>query len=409
MLEIKGKYSNAKVFTNLVESQALDQVRDICDLFFMKDCSVRIMPDVHPGAGCVVGATLEIKNEKVVPSMVGVDIGCGMYTINIGKTSLDFAKLDSVIKNNIPAGYNTRKELHPFVANLEIENLKCIKSINLERAFLSLGTLGGGNHFIELSIDSQENIYLIVHSGSRYLGLQVANYYENEAQARLNHANHKEAIEELVREYKSKGKESEIETAIKNLKSEYKKEKTPKHFAYCEGDLFFDYLHDMRISQEYASWNRRAIANEIIKGMGWDIKQEFETIHNYIDISGVDNIMMLRKGAVSAREGEKLVIPINMRDGSLLCIGRGNKDWNYSAPHGAGRLMSRSKVKEAYTMDDYKEAMEKSGVFSTSINRSTLDECPMAYKPIESIINNIGETVDVVDILTPLYNFKAGE
>ena len=366
---VEGKYNTAKVFTDVVEDVALEQIRTLCNQEYTKGSKIRIMPDVHAGAGCTIGTTMTIK-DAVVPNLVGVDIGCGMETIKIKNKQIELEKLDKLIYEKIPSGFNIRKNKHKLNEEIDLTQLRCVKEgkINLDRAVKSLGTLGGGNHFIEANKDEEGTIYIVIHSGSRHLGLEIANFYQEQA-------------------YQSLIDKSEI----------------PRALAYCKGQLMEDYIHDMKIVQRFAMLNRKAMMDEIIRGMKLKIEEEFTTIHNYIDT----DFNILRKGAVSAKTGEKLLIPINMRDGSLICIGKGNADWNFSAPHGAGRLMSRTQAKNSYTVSEFKKQMK--GIYTTSVNAKTLDECPMAYKGMEDIVNNIGETVEIVDIIKPIYNFKAGE
>ncbi len=368
---VEGHFNTAVVFTDLIEDVAIAQIKTLCDQEYTKGSKIRIMPDVHVGAGCTIGTTMTI-TDKLVPNLVGVDIGCGMETVQIKNSHIELNKLDKLIYDKIPSGFNIRKTAHKDNDKIDLLQLRCkeVGKINIGRAILSLGTLGGGNHFIEAGKDEEGNIYIVIHSGSRHLGLQVANFYQEQA-------------------YKSLKKE--IKTQI------------PKSLAYVSGKLMEDYIHDMKIVQNFAMLNRKAMMNEIIKGMKLKVMDEFTTIHNYIDTES----MILRKGAVSAQKGEKLLIPINMRDGSLICTGNGNSDWNYSAPHGAGRLMSRNQAKSSFTLSEFKKQMD--GIYTTSVNNETLDECPMAYKGIDDIINSIGDTAQVIKIIKPIYNFKAGE
>lgn len=399
MIELSGKYNSAKVFTDIIEPDAISQIITLCSQEFSKDSKIRIMPDVHAGTGCTIGTSMTIK-DKAVPNMVGVDIGCGMETVRIKEKHIELQKLDKLIYEKIPSGFGIRTKTHRYAEKIQLENLYCIEHINLEKAENSIGTLGGGNHFIEADKSSDGSIYIVIHSGSRHLGVEVAKYYQKEAYKRLNKTAQSD-IDELIARLKAEGKTKNIQQEIKKL-TNTKTTSIPKHLAYTEGELFEQYIHDMKIVQEFALINRQAMMNEIIKGMKLHITEQFSTIHNYID---TDN-MILRKGAVSAQKGEKLIIPINMRDGSLICMGKGNPDWNFSAPHGAGRLMSRSQAKQSFTVSEYKKQMN--GIYSTSINSSTLDECPMAYKDINDILDNISDTVDVDDIIKPIYNFKAG-
>ncbi len=402
MTTAEGKFNTAKIFTDVVEEEALREIRLLCDQEFAKDSKIRIMPDVHAGAGCTIGTTMTIQ-KCVVPNLVGVDIGCGMETICIKNKHIELEKLDKLIYEKIPSGFHIREVPHRYNEEIDLTELRCLKEgrINLDRAEKSLGTLGGGNHFIEADKDDEGRIYLVIHSGSRHLGLEVAHYYQEMAYKFLN-GNTKADVEKLIKEYKKDGREKEIQSALLALKTQIKTE-IPKDLAYCEGALMEDYIHDMKLVQKFAVLNRKAMMNELIKGMKLKVAEEFTTIHNYIDTDA----MILRKGAVSAKKGEKLLIPINMRDGSLICIGRGNEDWNCSAPHGAGRLMSRRKAKNSYTVSEFKKQMK--GIYTTSVNAQTLDECPMAYKDMSDIVDNIGETAEIIHIIKPIYNFKAGE
>lgn len=398
MIELRGKYNSTKVFTDNIEQTAVDQIIELCNQEFLKDSKVRIMPDCHAGAGCTIGTTMTIK-DKVVPNLVGVDIGCGVGVVKISNKDIDFAKLDKVIRKYIPFGQEVRKSSHKNANQFEsnLIKLKCFNNINFNRAVLAIGTLGGGNHFIEMNKDLNDNLYLVVHTGSRYLGKQVAKYYQDLAYKSLldKKLNKKEIIDKLKKE----GREKEIERELNNIKTN--DIKINKELAYVEGINFNNYINDMKITQKFSSLNRKTIIDIIVEKMNFDVVESFETIHNYIDIEN----MILRKGSISARLGEKVIIPINMADGSLICIGKGNEDWNYSAPHGAGRLMSRGKAKELVTIDEFQERMK--GIWSTSVTQNTIDESPMAYKNIEEIITNIEDTVEIVDIIKPLYNFKA--
>lgn len=405
MIEIKGTYTNAIVYTDVVEDTALEQIKTLCDQSFVEDCKIRIMPDVHAGAGCVIGFTADL-NQRVIPNIVGVDIGCGMLCVNLGKTPIDFVKLDEVIRKYVPNGF----DVHPgrIMRFPAIQELRCYRSLKDTRRFeRSIGTLGGGNHFIEIDIDDDGNHYLVIHTGSRNLGKQIADYYQNLAYDLMRGKDKLfEQREQIIKEYKETGRKAEIQDALKALMNSFeaKEIKTPKELCYLEGSYRDDYLHDMNIAQEFAKLNRSMIAEIIIHHM-FDAKlddyEHFETIHNYIDHEN----NLIRKGAVSAKEGETLLIPINMRDGSLICVGKGNDEWNCSAPHGAGRLYSRAKAKELFTVDEFANTMD--GIFSTSINSDTLDECPMAYKSMDDIVKNITDTVDIVKTIHPLYNFKA--
>ena len=399
MIELKGKFAEAKVFTDVVDNKSISQVINLLNQPYVEGSKVRMMPDIHAGAGCTIGTTMTIK-DKICPNLVGVDIGCGMETIRIKETHIEPQKLDKVIRANIPSGFEIRSVPHRYAKDIDLSDLHCAKRVNTNRAYNSIGTLGGGNHFIEANKDETGNIYIVVHSGSRHLGLEIANFYQESAYKSLTSYS-KEEIDAVITQLKESGRQKEIQNILKEMKA--KKSPVPKPLAYVEGDMFERYLHDMKIAQKFASLNRQAMMDIIVKEMGLHVVEQFTTIHNYID---VDN-MILRKGSVSAKDGERLIIPINMRDGSLICTGKGNSDWNYSAPHGAGRLMSRSAAKETFTVSEFKKQME--GIFTTSVNRSTLDECPMAYKSIEDIVGNIEPTVSIDAILKPIYNFKAGD
>lgn len=400
MIELKGKYNEAKIYTDIVDEASIAQVMLLLNQEFASGSKIRLMPDIHAGAGCTIGTTMTI-HDKVVPNLVGVDIGCGMEVIQIREKHIELQRLDKLIYEKIPSGFNVRKNTHRFFEQCHIDHLYCAKKVSLGRAEKSLGTLGGGNHFIECNKDGEGRIYIVVHSGSRHLGLEVANYYQNQAYEVLNGSSAADQ-QSIIRELKKQRREKEIQKTLEELKNS-KRTDIPKQLAYVSGELFHQYIHDMKIVQEFAAYNRQAMMNEIIKGMKIHVVEQFTTIHNYIDVDS----MILRKGAVSAKCGEKLIIPINMRDGSLICVGKGNPDWNQSAPHGAGRLMSRSKAKESFTVSEFKKQME--GIYTTSVNQETLDECPMAYKGMEDILKNIVDSVEVLSIIKPIYNFKAGE
>lgn len=403
MIEVKGKYNSAKIFTDNVDSGTIGQITALLNQQSIEGSKIRIMPDCHQGAGCVIGTTMTIQ-DKIIPNLVGVDIGCGVHVAKLIEKRIDLPKLDSTINKEIPSGFSIRNTSHKYLQNINIESLHAHKfnAINLNRAELSLGTLGGGNHFIELDEDTDGYKYLVVHTGSRHLGKQVAEYYQDRAWDRLKNDNRAKLIQDKINELKQLGRQNEIESTIKNIKSTT--ENIPHELAYCDEDLFSMYIEDMKITQQYAYWNRKAIIDTIVKLMHLHIEDEFETIHNYID---TDN-MILRKGSVSAQVGENLIIPINMRDGSLICVGKGNPDWNYSAPHGAGRLFSRSQAKQNFTVSEFKKTMKQAGIYTTSVNADTLDECPMTYKPINEIIENIQDTVEIKSVIKPIYNFKAG-
>lgn len=395
MIEIKGKYNNAIIYTDNVEQTAISQIIELCNQEFVRGSKIRIMSDCHAGAGCTIGTTMIIK-DKVVPNLVGVDIGCGMLTIKLKEKEIDFQQLDNTIRKYVPSGQNVRENYHKNNNKIDLTKLRCKNYINLDRAMKSLGTLGGGNHFAEINSDSKGNIYLVIHSGSRYLGKQVAEYYQELAYKTLssNNIDKIKLINRLIRE----GKQNKIQSELSKIKPL----KVSKQLAFLEGQNLKDYLHDMKIIQEYACLNRITMAEEIITRMSLNVDYSFTTVHNYIDL---DN-MILRKGAISAQKDEIVLIPMNMRDGSLICKGKGNPNWNYSAPHGAGRILSRSKAKDNVTLEEFKDSMK--GIWTSSVNESTIDESPMAYKPMQEIIDNIKDTVEIIDIIKPIYNFKAG-
>ena len=403
MIQVKGTFNTAVCYTGELEPVAMEQIKAVCDRNEFAGCKIRIMPDVHAGKGCTIGTTMTI-NDKIVPGMVGVDIGCGMETVKLAETDIDYAALDRLIRRDIPAGRDIRKEQHPFNSHINLEDLRCVREVNLERAKRSIGTLGGGNHFIEVNRSEGGGLYLVVHSGSRHIGTQVADYYQEEAYKTLC-GNSKRQIEDAIAVLKSEGRNREIADTIKRLKAQERKETgaIPKDLCYVGGGLFDDYIHDMKLIAHYAVLNRKAMTEIILRGMGFTETDRFTTIHNYIDTDA----MILRKGAVSALAGERLLIPINMRDGSLICVGKGNGDWNQSAPHGAGRLMSRTAAFKKLSMGEYEAEMK--GIFTTSVSRQTLDESPMAYKSIDEIIRHIEPTADIVERIRPVYNFKASE
>ncbi len=400
MIEIQGLHNTALCYTPALEPAAKAQIKTVCDQEAFAGCRIRIMPDVHAGKGCTIGTTITIR-DKIVPGMVGVDIGCGMETVLLAEKEIDFAALDALIRKEIPCGQNIRKEEHPLNDEINLYQLRCAPYVSIERARHSIGTLGGGNHFIEVDRGENGDLYLVVHSGSRHLGTQVCKYYQDQGRfAMWGGARHQ--IDELIAEYRAAGRWQEIQSAINELRKEHPIN-IPKDLAYVEGKLFDDYIHDMRITQRFAALNRKAMTDVILRGMGLTKVEAFTTIHNYIDTEK----MILRKGSVSAEAGEKLLIPINMRDGSLICIGKGNEDWNCSAPHGAGRIMSRKQAFAQLSMDEYAAEME--GIWSSCVVRDTLDESPMAYKPIDEIVSEIGPTAEIVERIRPVYNFKAAE
>ncbi len=400
MLTLKGKHNEAVIYTDSLDDTVRTQVQAMCDAPYLADCTIRIMPDVHAGKGATIGTTMTLK-DKVVPNMVGVDIGCGMETVKLVERDIDFAKLDAVIRSRIPYGRNIHDEAdtHRFSQNVDLTQLACADEVNLARATRSTGSLGGGNHFIEIDKDDDGALYLVIHSGSRHLGVEVAHYYQEEGFHQLC-GNSRCQIEALIQHLKEEGRFTEIQRAITDLRKQ-KKTEISEDMAYVEGELFHRYIHDMQITQAFALWNRRAMADLILTGMGLHAESRFATIHNYIDTEE----MILRKGAVAAHKGEPLLIPINMRDGSLLCVGKGNPDWNQSAPHGAGRLMSRHQAFRELDLADFQKSM--AGIYTTCVKPATLDEAPMAYKPMDDIVKNIHPTADILKVLKPVYNFKA--
>lgn len=394
MIELNGKYNNAKVYTDNVDQETISQIIELLNQEFIRDSQIRIMPDCHAGKGCVVGTTMTT-GDKIVPYLCGVDIGCGMYAVKLEEKNLDLELLDKVINNHIPSGFDIHER-----AVKKFNNLKDIVcEIDLSRANRSIGSLGGGNHFIEVDSDKDGNSWLVIHCGSRHLGVEICEHYQSLGWSKLRKDNLQRDIKAKIAELKDKGLEREIENTVKIMKM--KAPSIPKHLAYVEGEDFENYLHDMDIAQEYAKLNRQTIAEIIIDKMNWHTVESFDTMHNYIDVKN----MILRKGSISAQKGERVLIPMNMRDGSLICIGKGNPDWNYSAPHGAGRTMSRVQAKANVDFAEFQKSM--SDIYSTSVVESTIDEAPMVYKPMQEIIDNIGDTVKVVDVIKPIYNFKA--
>lgn len=402
MIVLKGKYNNCKVYTDNIDNETISQLINLLNQEFIKDNTIRIMPDCHAGKGCVIGTTMTIK-DKIVPNLVGVDIGCGMSAIKLKEKEIDYTKLDEIIHKYVPSGCNIHKEIKQNFDELD----KVIAPINKNNALKSIGTLGGGKHFIECDIDNDNNLWLVVHTGSRHLGIEVCDYYQNLAyehlKNKINGGDLNTKKRELISKYKQTGREKEISSALRKLDEDYREifPNVPKELAYVEEEDMKKYLHDMNIVQKYAKKNREVIVNNIVKNMNLTIVESFDTIHNYIDI---DN-MILRKGSISAQAGEKVIIPMNMRDGSLICIGKGNPDWNYSAPHGAGRILSRSKAKNVIDFKDFEESMR--GIYTTSVAPSTIDESPFVYKPMNEIIKNIKETVNIVSCIKPVYNYKA--
>jgi len=400
MLEIKGRINTAVCYAKAVEEEAIEQIRRMCDYEFTEGSRIRIMPDVHAGKGCTIGTTMTV-TDKAVPNIVGVDIGCGMYTVKLGKADVDFEKFDEAA-HYIPSGmhiWEGRQE------RFDLQELFCYRSLKntkwLER---SLGTLGGGNHFIELERAGDGTVYLVIHTGSRNLGKQVAEIYQQLA-VDLNKGKETyfQERDEIIRTYKEQGRRKEIQAALEAIAWQKREATMPEDLCYLYGSWFQEYLHDVEICQRFARRNRERIAEVLLGRTGMAGGEAFHTIHNYIDTEE----MILRKGAIAAHAGEKVLIPINMRDGSILAVGRGNPDWNYSAPHGAGRIMSRAKAKSTLSMEEYRAVME--GVYTTSVNEATLDEAPMAYKSLEDIMDVIGESAEVTEVLKPIYNFKASD
>ena len=415
-MELQGKYASAKVFTENLEDAAREQILKLLDQSFVEGESIRIMPDVHAGKGCTIGTTMTLRNRKVVPNMVGVDIGCGMLCVPLSHPVEDFALFDKTVQERIPSGFSiySDEKMNPALIR---RHLYCGEYIDAERAAKSLGTLGGGNHFIELCEGKNQQQYLVIHSGSRHLGVDVAEYYQEAAYKKLVEKR-KEDRDSLIQFLKKVEAKKYINASLElfDAMTDF-----DKNLAYCEGVLWAEYVHDLEYVQGYAALNRREIARKVLTGyymrlpiMWWQdptaiaLSDAFDTVHNYIDFQGspLACTPILRKGACSARDGKRLLIPMNMRDGSLLCQGKGNPDWNCSAPHGAGRVMSRSDARKIISLDDYQKQME--GIFTTSVSEATIDEAPDAYKPMDEIIDAIGDTVDVIDVLKPIYNFKAG-
>ena len=399
MLEIKGKINTAICYASVIEEEAIEQIRRMCDYEFTAGSRIRIMPDVHAGKGCTIGTTMTI-TDKAVPNIVGVDIGCGMYTVKLGETDIDFAKFDEAA-HFIPSGMNVwegRQE------HFDLEQLRCYRDLkDAKRLERSLGTLGGGNHFIEIDESADGDKYLVIHSGSRNLGKQVAELYQKLA---VDLSKGKEEYfkkrDEIIRTYKEQGKRKEIQAALKQIKWERKESMIPEDLCFLYGPYLEDYLHDVEVCQRFARRNREKMAEILLERTGIAAGEAFHTIHNYIDTEE----MILRKGAIAAHAGEKVLIPINMRDGSVLAVGKGNAEWNYSAPHGAGRIMSRKAAKDKLSLEEYRETMK--GIYTTSVNEATLDEAPMAYKSLDDIIDVIRDSVDIIDVMKPVYNFKAG-
>lgn len=400
MIQLKGRHNEAIVFTNKLEETAQKQIIELCDQEFAKDSKIRIMPDVHAGAGCTIGTTMTIQ-DKIVPNLVGTDIGCGMLVtkIDIEAEKINFDELDTVIRKFVPSGLNVRERFHEYSHFVPFNKIIMpLGFTDMNRAMLSVGSLGGGNHFIELNQGTDGSIYLVIHSGSRSLGSRVAKYYQKKAYEELVSNNSER--EEIISRLKSEGRDHEIQDELEFLKSK-NNSKINRNLAYLEGNSFNDYMNDMQIAQTHADMNRQAMAKEIIDNMNWSTIESWTSAHNFID---VDNLI-LRKGATSAQKHEKLIIPMNMRDGSIIATGRGNKDWNQSAPHGAGRVLSRSKAFKKLNLEEFQNTMKD--VWTSSVEQSTLDESPMAYKPMDEILTHVKDTIVINDIIKPLYNFKA--
>ncbi len=388
------EFENVKIFTDRIEDSALGQLRTLCDSGIFDGQPIRIMPDVHTGAGCVIGFTAPFK-DKVVPNLVGVDISCGMFCVPLGNVTPDFGKVDEVIRRRIPAGMNVG-EFSPEARDI-FNRLRCRDKIcNRDRIERSLGTLGGGNHFIEIDTDKRGGYYLIVHSGSRNLGVQVAEFYQNTA-CKERREKRSSAVIEIC---KAEGRLKDINAELKSLSDD----PLPKGLNYLEGQSMLDYLADAALCGEYADLSRKKMAAIILEECfpGVDVAGGFTTLHNYIGEDGY-----IRKGAICAREGQRVLIPLNMRDGCIIGTGKGNPGWNYSAPHGAGRLMSRAKARESICLDEYVKSMK--GIYSTTVNSETIDEAPSAYKPADEIVELVKDTVEINDRIYPVYNFKAAE
>lgn len=402
MFEIQGTVATAICYAKVVEDEAIEQIRRMCSYALTENCRVRIMPDVHSGKGCTIGTTMTV-GDKACPNIVGVDIGCGMYALKLADHEIDFGKVDEAC-HFIPSGMNVWEGR---IERFDLTDLRCFRSLKDSRRLeRSLGTLGGGNHFIEIDKAADGAFYLVIHSGSRNLGKQVAEIYQQLAvDLHAGKADFFEKREEIIRSYKEAGRRTEIQTALKQLEKTYaaKVSEVPEDICWLYGTFLQDYLHDVEICQAFARRSREKMAEIILERTGMTAVESFHTIHNYIDT----NEMILRKGAIAAHKGEKVLIPINMRDGAVIAYGKGNPEWNYSAPHGAGRIMSRSKAKETLDLEAYKASM--TGIYTTSVSEQTIDEAPMAYKSLDDIIDVIEDTVDIVDIIKPVYNFKASD
>lgn len=398
--EIKGKFNSAMVYTDHLEDAAFAQIQNLMNQKFAEGAKFAIMPDVHAGKGCVIGLTMKLV-DKVVPNLVGVDINCGMLVVKVDKSfRMDLQKMDRIWHEEIPSGMNHREKKHANADYVEFEKL--VTPVDAEKHKLSIGTLGGGNHFGEVDVDDEGNYYIVIHSGSRHLGVEVCNFHQK--RAIQYHSAGRDKEKEIIARCKAEGRTSDIEKELKAFHET--KAPVPNELAYLEGDYFADYINDMWIAQSFAALNRESMMDTVIESMGIPkdcILDSFTTKHNYIDIRN----KILRKGAISLQKDEEAIIPMNMRDGSLIVKGKGNPEWNFSGPHGAGRIMSRSKAKEMLKMDDFKSSME--GIYTTCVSKSTIDESPMAYKPMEEIVENIKDTAEIVKVIKPIYNFKAGE
>ena len=399
MKTVEGKYTSAVVYSDTAEDSAVGQVKTLCDQPWVKGSKIRMMPDIHAGKGCTIGTTMTF-TDKICPNIVGVDIACGLYVVQLKEKRVNLPELDNCIRKNIPAGYRQiRKKTHKFARDSRIDEL-----IGYPGDYMycqrSLGSVGSGNHFVELDKDDEGNLYLVIHSGSRNPGSNICKWYQDRAYKNLKRQ-YQKGIDYIIKHYHETGETDKIEETIKMYKEVV--DEPIYELSYVERELLENYLHDMEILQHYADLNRKAIAEVIMSEMNLHEVDSFTTIHNYVDIEN----KIIRKGAVSAQKGERLIIPMNMRDGSLICIGKGNSDWNNSAPHGAGRLMSRAEARQSFTVSAYKETME--GIFTTSVGSDTIDECPMVYKPMGEIVSQIHDTVEIVKVIKPVYNFRAGD
>lgn len=402
MKEIIGAYGRAKCYATIVDEATEKQIKLLCDQPFTEGLSIAIMPDCHAGKGCVIGTTMTIK-DKIVPNLVGVDISCGMLAVNLGPIDIDLASLDEFIHAHIPSGFFINEE--DTIGELDLTELRCYDRLRYVSSIKkAIGSLGGGNHFIEVDVSENGDKYLVIHTGSRNLGKQVAEIYQRKAIDKLILRTDEKAerIKEAIARLKEEGRQREIPAKIEEIKKEKAVVDIPEELCYVEGKDFEDYIHDSKVCAKFASANRHEIARRIHEYLGVVPKEIFETVHNYIDTEA----MILRKGAISAKKGEKVIVPVNMRDGSIIAIGKGNPDYNFSGPHGAGRVMSRKQAMETISLDDFKKTME--GIYSTSVAMGTLDESPFAYKPIEAILPNIADSLEMVEIIKPIYNFKAG-